>query len=427
MDHSLYLADIATVTTAQVRQFLTDLIQEQLLTENLTVELKSKRHEYNVAEAVCALVNTEGGIVLVGVDERAAPAMAGVVPAERDSIVRQLTSTLEPAYMPEITTVTADDPGRAVILIRVNPDEVPALPMLCRGRAFIRQPGQTSRATLDQLLVLVRRRVAGGPGYGPAGVSAASMFFPRGKTGSSEDANVPDICMRAAGGVVLIGRPAEALNVGTVLRRRLESLVDDSQLATWAGGRLPHDEHSRWEPIAAKHFLWEARRRVPRRFAPEVSLRLHVHPEGRRFAYFVDVEIRFGAQEEVRSALLSVQDLSDGVLRLVDLVDRAMFDTISTELKTPPRTHESTTVWITAADQDLHRLVHLDQFIHDVDQQRVPVSQFEINRFDERSLREVLQAWLTTLLLDDGVRDAEQHAHDIISGLPADVDAEPWL
>ena len=69
MDQSLYLADIATITTAQVRQFLTDLIEEQLLTENLTVELKTKRHEYNVAEAVCALVNTEGGLVLVGVDE----------------------------------------------------------------------------------------------------------------------------------------------------------------------------------------------------------------------------------------------------------------------------------------------------------------------------------------------------------------------
>ncbi len=115
------------------------------------------------------------------------------------------------------------------------------------------------------------------------------------------------------------------------------------------------------------------------------------------------------------------------MLRLVDLVDRAMPDSISTELKTPPRTHESTTVWITAAEQDLHRMIRLDQFTHDVDQQRVPVSQFEISRFDERGHRAVLQAWLTTLLLDDGVRDAEQRAHDIISGLPTEVDARPWL
>jgi len=427
MDHSLYLADIGTITTDRVRQFLTDLIDEQLLTENLTVELKAKRDKYNVAEAVCALANTEGGLILLGVDERDVPAMAGVPPEERDAIVRQLTATLEPAFMPEITTVTADDPGRAVIVLRVNPDDVPEPPMLCRGRAFIRQPGQTSRATLDQLLGLVRRASAGHQNHMPAGASATSMFFPRSKTGSPDDVTIPDICMRAAGGMALVGRPAETLNVGTSLRRRLETLVNDSQLATWAGGHLPHDRQVRWEPIAAKHFLWEARRRVPRRFAPEVSLRLHVHAEGRRFAFFVDVEIRFGAQEEVRSALLSVHDLSDGVLRLVDLVDRAMLDTISTELKTPPRAHESTTVWITAADQDLHRLVHLDQFIHDVDQQRVSVSQFEINRFDERSLRAVLQAWLTTLLLDDGVRDAEQHAHDIISGLPAEVDAKPWL
>lgn len=421
------MADIATVTTAQVRQFLTDLIEEQLLTENLTVELKAKRHDYNVAEAVCALVNTEGGIILVGVDERDAPAMAGVPPTERDSIVRQLSSTLEPAYMPEITTVTADDPSRAVVVIRVNPDEMPTQPMLCRGRAFIRQPGQTSRATLDQLLGLVRRGTAGVQGYGPAGASAASMFFPRGKTGSSEDAIVPDICMRAAGGVVLIGRPAEALNVGTALRRRLESLVDGSHLATWAAGHLSDKERVLWEPMAAKHFLWEARRKVSRRFAPDVILRLHVHAEGRRFAYYVDVEIRFAATETERAALLSVQDITHGMLRLVDLVDRAIRDTICTELKTPPRSYESTTAWITAADQDLHRLIHLDQFVHDVDQQRVSVSQFKIHPYDGRSHRDVLQAWLTTLLLDDGVRDAERHAYDTVSDLPTEVEAKPWL
>ncbi|MDX6225659.1 MAG: ATP-dependent helicase RecG, partial [Frankiales bacterium] len=175
MDHSLYLADLATVTTAQVRQFLSDLIHEQLLTENLTVELKARRSGYNVAEAVCALANTEGGLVLVGVDESAAPAMDGVPPPERDAIVRQLTATLEPAYLPEITTVVSDDPSRAVIVIRVNPDDVPAPPILCRGRAYLRQPGQTSRARLDQLLGLVRRGAAGQAVYAPGATAVGSM------------------------------------------------------------------------------------------------------------------------------------------------------------------------------------------------------------------------------------------------------------
>lgn len=427
MDHSLYLADLATVTTAQVRQFLSDLIDEQLLTENLTVELKAKRNAYNVAEAVCALANTEGGLVLVGVDETTAPAMQGVPPSERDAIVRQLTATLEPAYLPEITTVASDHAGRAVIVLRVNPDDAPAPPVLCRGRAYLRQPGQTSRATLDQLLRLVRRGAARQEMYAPGGASVGSMFFPRGKTGSPDDAAVPDLCIRAAGGVSLVGRPSTGLNVGTALRRRLETLVDDSQLAIWAGGHLPRDEHVHWQPIAAKHFLWEAVRKVSRRFAPDVNLRLHIHAEGRRFAYYVDVEIRFGEHEQGGSGLLSVQDLSDGVLRLVDLVDHEMRDAISTELKTPPRAHESTTVWLTAADQDLHRLLHFDEFPHDVDEQRVAASQFEVSRFDDRSHRDVLQGWLTTLLLDDGVRDAEDHARRIVSDLPAMADPKPWV
>jgi hypothetical protein len=427
IDQSLYLADVTTITTDQVRQFLQDLINEQLLTENLTVELKGKRDGYNVAEAVCALANTEGGLVLVGLDERSVPAMVGVAPGERDSVVRQLSATLEPPYMPEITTVTADDPGRIVIVLRVSPDDVPAVPMLCRGRAYVRQPGQTTRATRDQLLDLVRRGSAEHFGYASAGASTGSMFFPRGKTGAPDDSAIPDLCLRAAGGVGLLGPSVQTLTVGTALRRHLEALVDNSELVAWAAGHLPPTEQAHWDPVSAKHFLWEAQRKVPRRFAPNANLRLHVHAEGRRVAYYVDAEIRFAAHEQERSTLLSVPDLADGALRLVQLVDRAMPDAISTQLRIPPRHHETTTVWVTAAEQDVHRLVRLNDFPHDVDEQRIATSQFQIRRFDDRSYHEVLESWITTLLLDDGVRDAEEHAREIVASLSATVSPRPWL
>jgi hypothetical protein len=428
VEHLLYLADITSITSGQVRRFLTELLDEHLLTENLTVELKAKRDRENVAEAVCALANTAGGLILVGVDEVDAPRLAGVAPAERDAIVRQLTTMLEPYYVPEITTVTADDPKRVVIVIRVKPDDVPPTPMLCRGRAFIRQPGQTTRATREQLLDLVRRGASEPLGYTAVSQSTASMFFPRGKTGSADDSTIPDLRLRAAGGIWLLGRPAEALAVGTSLRRRIEQLVDDSELASWAAGHLPHTELASWETTAARHFIWEARCKLQRRFAPEVSLGIHVQADGRRIAYYVDTEIRFPGQESDHAGwLLSLQDLADGTLRLIDLVDHAMPKAIATELKIPPRSHETTTVWVMPAEHDLHRLLRLDDFPHDVDGQQVTAAQFEITRFDERDHREVLRVWLATLLLDDGVCDAEHRADELFSNVSDAVAPKPWL
>jgi hypothetical protein len=48
-----------------VRQFVIDADAANLFTESLTFEAKERRHENNVAEAVAALSNTDGGVVLV--------------------------------------------------------------------------------------------------------------------------------------------------------------------------------------------------------------------------------------------------------------------------------------------------------------------------------------------------------------------------
>jgi hypothetical protein len=67
----LHNGPAADVSFDLVRQFVVDAEAANMFTESLTFEAKERRHDNNVADAVAALSNTDGGIVLVGVKVRA--------------------------------------------------------------------------------------------------------------------------------------------------------------------------------------------------------------------------------------------------------------------------------------------------------------------------------------------------------------------
>ncbi len=60
----LYSIPAAQVTYELVRQFVLDAEAANLFTESLTFEAKERRSEANFVEAVAALSNTDGGLVL---------------------------------------------------------------------------------------------------------------------------------------------------------------------------------------------------------------------------------------------------------------------------------------------------------------------------------------------------------------------------
>jgi predicted HTH transcriptional regulator len=64
---ALYRGPIDRIDFDLVRQFVLNAEEADLFTESVTFEAKERRHSTNVAEAVVALSNTDGGIVLVGV------------------------------------------------------------------------------------------------------------------------------------------------------------------------------------------------------------------------------------------------------------------------------------------------------------------------------------------------------------------------
>ena len=117
----LYSAAESEVTYELVRQFVLDAEESDLFSESLTFEIKEKRDHNNVADAVGALSNTDGGIVLVGVKEDATGdnRLVGVAHKEHDRIVSNLHNLI-PEAMPEVIPVRMPGTDKLIIVLRID-------------------------------------------------------------------------------------------------------------------------------------------------------------------------------------------------------------------------------------------------------------------------------------------------------------------
>lgn len=152
---------VGDVDYALVRDFVLNAEAGKLFTESLTFEAKERRNGANVAEAVAALSNTDGGIVLVGVRDKGAVGEArivGVPGGEHDALVGSLHSYI-PEAMPEVIPVAVPGGQRLVLVLRVDADAVPH-PVVVSGRVMYRVPGMSVPADRRRLLDLAARDTA---------------------------------------------------------------------------------------------------------------------------------------------------------------------------------------------------------------------------------------------------------------------------
>jgi hypothetical protein len=153
------------VDYALVRDFVLSAEAGNLFTESLTFEAKERRNGANVAEAVAALSNTDGGIVLVGVRDKGAAGEArivGVPAGEHDALVGSLRSYI-PEAMPEVIAVAVPGAQRLVLVLRVDADAVPH-PVVVSGRVMYRVQGMSVPADRRRLLDIAARDTAGAQG-----------------------------------------------------------------------------------------------------------------------------------------------------------------------------------------------------------------------------------------------------------------------
>jgi hypothetical protein len=144
---------------------------QQLVVQN---DLERARIEYKrdlssgnkVLEAIAALANTFGGVVLIGVDEdkQGTERLTGVDASARDRLARMCWDSLVPPYSPEIIPIRLDPAGRYVLAVLADPGYARRPVMLSQSKKVpVRIEGHNVPADWYRLRDLFAEEQAGGP------------------------------------------------------------------------------------------------------------------------------------------------------------------------------------------------------------------------------------------------------------------------
>jgi len=249
----LYTAPASKVDYELVRAFVLNAEQASLFSESPTFEVKEKRDKGNVAEAVAALSNTDGGVILVGVKDKDATGedrIVGVPKSEHDALAGNLHA-LVPEAMPEIIPVAMPDGQRLVLVLRVDADAVPH-PVMVSGKVLIRISGHSVPADRRRVLDLAARDQAT-PGTEQARMSVERRpwqpkdiaLWP--KDDSGKEARLRSGVLRIAGGLELPRRVLDRPWLGLAARQAALDSLNNSPL------RSSPDWHlTTWDTVEAR-------------------------------------------------------------------------------------------------------------------------------------------------------------------------------
>jgi hypothetical protein len=218
-----------------VRQFVVDAEDANLFTESVNFEAKERRDGNNVAEAVAALSNTDGGVVLVGVRDRGASGedrIIGVEQRHHDSLVANLQS-LMPTAMPEVIPVRIPPSERLIIVLRVDADAV-LHPVMVAGKVLYRVPGHSVPADRQRVMDMLARDAGPGPtASAPGRMSVMHYAFQPAHIdmwpqAEQRPANTGEL--RVVGGLTLPGRIADRPWIDSRGRRAARDVLNSSPL-----------------------------------------------------------------------------------------------------------------------------------------------------------------------------------------------------
>lgn len=227
---SLFTAPEERMSEDLVREFLAAQSSNGAVRESVTLELKRSLSRTNVVKAIAAMANTDGGLVIVGVDEDdpSVGPNAGVPQDKtRLAIADQCRTMFTPAFVPEIYEIplSQSSVGEVILVIRVEP--VPDLrPVVLNGVVYKRSPGASVPATHDEIVSLVRRTATSAVGGTP--VMALSSFSPTTRA-CTVGAEHPDAVIRTVG-ALWRRQGASPMRLGTAIRQALLRTVDQSAL-----------------------------------------------------------------------------------------------------------------------------------------------------------------------------------------------------
>lgn len=114
--------------------------------EGLTLEYKES-HSNRVVETIAAFANTYGGLLLIGIKDKAgSDRIVGVSEIAINEISNSCIDLLDPPFVPDIIPIPLEDNGSLyVLVIRVHP-ESSTRPVVIGGKVFVRLPARNARA-----------------------------------------------------------------------------------------------------------------------------------------------------------------------------------------------------------------------------------------------------------------------------------------
>ncbi|MBY8889423.1 ATP-binding protein [Streptomyces sp. PTM05] len=194
--HPLFEAPATDVTLDMVQDFVNLKIRE-----GLTVEYK--RAGDKPIEAVAALANTYGGLLLVGVaeEEKGVPSeIVGAPLGEKEKLINQMATRFDPPWTPEVIEVpyggAAGD--KVVLVVRIDRATVPR-PVVLDGSIFVRLDARNAKANRQMMRMLLDEPAVQAeptPMLARHGLKQYGSPF-------RDDGNDPDVALRAVSTMAL--------------------------------------------------------------------------------------------------------------------------------------------------------------------------------------------------------------------------------
>jgi Putative DNA-binding domain len=364
---SIYTAAEADVTAELLDTFLAEQLRDRQFLESMTLELKRERRGHGVPDAVCALANSAGGLVIVGIDERE-PSLSGAPGVSPESVVSlsdQLRGALGPLVSPEIIPISARSAGNVVLLIRIEADPL-LWPVVSNGRVMVRNPGQSVAATHEQILDLVRRRVSAN---GAGGTSYSLSTFGPSAVMPEEREKRGDLLIRLATAVYSRPRVSSPLRIGSEERLHLCDAfasspfgrIFDRQRPRNSSRLRPHYELAE-EEYSSSHFVVAANIEEGEHVG---RLMLKVIQHGNQIAVVIEIEVRRprpasdSAERHAPSA--SRSELTFLAICALETLSQTMVPALVDLIGGAPIHVDDIYLWAQSpATQDLSRILSLD-------------------------------------------------------------------
>ncbi|MEU4404145.1 ATP-binding protein [Streptosporangium sp. NPDC023963] len=416
--NSLYDLPAAQIDYRAVRDFLLAAEQADLLTESTTLELKQKRSGNNVAEAVAALSNTDGGLVLVGVseEETGEARFKGISQRDFEGLMAHLRD-LVPRALPEAIPVRIPYTDKLVAVLRIDADAV-LHPVLVKGTTLYRIPGHNVPADRQRVLDLVARDQTGLVG---TQIPAGAIRFPPPLAGSASDFPLwPDehttlVTVRFKGEVLLPQRILERPWLGSVAKEAALDALNRSPIPDKVWGMAPPPQQlqsSAWQITEARatSFKMRAPLQGTVKSASEMpaSASAFLSLAGRTLSIILGMRCYLKQHEVIP---LGLQDLYQCVLAELLSISSAC-DAVSTAIgAAEPSELQAWEGWLQPqSDLRVPSVLNINDYPRDGTEQPIG-GWFPPARPRGRSVADLdamARDWITVLLLEMGLRDFEK-------------------